>query len=109
MPSTMPTNSPGPPNSPGPAAKTTPTGNPRLAPHVRLAYDSARGGHVLLAPESVTRLNDTGAAIAALCDGTRSVEAIAAELRAQWSDVDLHEVRAFIERLRTLRCLRTRE
>ena len=34
---------------------------PRLAPHVRLTYDRARGRHVLLTPETVTVLNGTGA------------------------------------------------
>jgi pyrroloquinoline quinone biosynthesis protein D len=86
-----------------------PTGNPRLAPHVRLGFDSTRGTPVLLAPESVTTLNDTGAAIVRLCDGTRSVAEITDVLRGQWEDVDVKEVRAFIQRLGTLRCLRTRE
>ena len=43
---------------------------PRLAPHVRLAFDPARQRHVLLTPETVTVLNGTGAAILGLCDGT---------------------------------------
>ena len=85
---------------------TMPTSNPRLAPHVRLAYDKARGKPVLLAPESVTTLNDTGAAIAELCDGTRTVEQIAAALAERFDGVDEREVRAFIDRLAALRCLR---
>jgi pyrroloquinoline quinone biosynthesis protein D len=83
-----------------------PTSNPRLAPHVRLAYDKARGKPVLLAPESVTTLNETGAAVAELCDGTRSVEQITEALRERFADVDSAEVRAFIARLAALRCLR---
>jgi pyrroloquinoline quinone biosynthesis protein D len=86
-----------------------PTGNPRLAGGVRLGFDHARGGPVLLAPESVTRLNDSGAAIVRLCDGTRSVDQITDELRAQWDDVDVKEVRAFINRLGALHCLRIQE
>lgn len=84
----------------------TPVSNPRLAPHVRLAYDKSRGKPVLLAPESVTTLNDTGAAIARLCDGRHSVEAIVAELRDRYDGVDAAEVDAFIGRLAALRCLR---
>lgn len=84
---------------------TMPTGNPRLAPHVRLSFDSSRGTPVLLAPESVTTLNDTGAAIVRLCDGTRSVADIADQLLEQYEDVDVREVRAFIKRLGTLHCL----
>ncbi|MBO0803075.1 MAG: pyrroloquinoline quinone biosynthesis peptide chaperone PqqD [Nocardiopsaceae bacterium] len=85
----------------------TPTSSrPKLAPHVRLAYDKARGKPVLLAPESVTTLNETGAAIAGLCDGTRTVEQITAALADRFDDVDDGEVRAFIERLAAMRCLR---
>ena len=32
-----------------------------LAPHVRMTFDAARGQHVLLSPETVWVLNDTGA------------------------------------------------
>jgi pyrroloquinoline quinone biosynthesis protein D len=81
-------------------------GRPRLAPHVRLAYDRARGKPVLLAPESVTTLNETGAAIAELCDGTRTTAEITVALRDRFDDVDEGEVAAFIDRLAALRCLR---
>lgn len=73
---------------------------------MRLVYDTSRGRPVLLAPESVTTLNDTGAAIARLCDGDHSVEAIVAELRGQYERVRADEVEAFIGRLAALRCLR---
>jgi pyrroloquinoline quinone biosynthesis protein D len=82
---------------------------PRLAPHVRLAYEPARGKHVLLAPESVTTLNETGAAIAELCDGTRTVAEITAALRDRFDDVDDGEVQAFIDRLAALHCLRPQQ
>lgn len=82
------------------------TSNPELAPHVRLAYDKARGTQVLLAPESVTTLNDTGAAIARLCDGDHPVDAIVAELREQYADVRAGDVEAFLAKLSGLRCLR---
>ena len=85
---------------------TVPTSNPRLAPHVRLAYDKARGKPVLLAPESVTTLNETGAAIAELCDGTRTVREITAALRDRFDGVDEDEVVVFLERLAALHCLR---
>jgi pyrroloquinoline quinone biosynthesis protein D len=48
---------------------------------VRLTFDPARERHVLLAPERVSLLNGTGAAILCLCDGTRTVAEIVAELR----------------------------
>jgi pyrroloquinoline quinone biosynthesis protein D len=72
---------------------------PRLASHVRLTFDPARGRHVLLAPESVTVLNGTGATILGLCDGRRTVAEIVAELRGRYQGVPGDEVRDFLSRL----------
>ena len=72
---------------------------PRLAPHVRLTYDRARGRHVLLSPEAVTVLNGTGASILGLCDGRRTVAEILAELRGQYERVDEAEIGVFLDRL----------
>jgi pyrroloquinoline quinone biosynthesis protein D len=63
-------------------------GRPRLARHVRLRFDPARGQHVLLTPEAVTVLNGTGAAVLELCDGQRTVTEILAELRGRYAHVD---------------------
>jgi pyrroloquinoline quinone biosynthesis protein D len=43
----------------------------------RLDFDPVRQRHVLLYPEGAVLLNDTGAAILALCDGNRTVKEIA--------------------------------
>ena len=72
---------------------------PRLAPHVMLTFDQARGGHVLLTPETVTLLNDTGAAILELCDGERTVGEILTELRDRYNRVADDEVRLFLSGL----------
>jgi pyrroloquinoline quinone biosynthesis protein D len=69
---------------------------PRLAPHVRLTFDQARQGYVLLTPETVTLLNDTGAAILELCDGERTVSEILTELRDRYDRVADDEVRLFL-------------
>ena len=69
---------------------------PRLAPHVRLTFDQARRGYVLLTPETVTLLNDTGAAILELCDGERTVDEILTELRDRYDGVADDEVRLFL-------------
>jgi pyrroloquinoline quinone biosynthesis protein D len=69
---------------------------PHLAPHVRLTFDPARQRHVLLTPETVTLLNDTGAAILELCDGERTMREILAELRGRYDRVADDEVRAFL-------------
>jgi pyrroloquinoline quinone biosynthesis protein D len=72
---------------------------PRLAPHVRLTFDQARGGYVLLTPETVTLLNDTGAAILELCDGERTVGKVLTELRDRYDLVADDEVRLFLDDL----------
>jgi pyrroloquinoline quinone biosynthesis protein D len=78
---------------------------PRLARHVRLRFDPARGQHVLLTPEAVTVLNSTGAAVLGLCDGQRTVIEIVAELRGRYDHVDDAEVRLFLDRLAARRCV----
>lgn len=72
---------------------------PRLAPHVRLTYDRARGRHVLLTPETVTVLNGTGASILGRCDGRHTVGEIVAELRGEYKRVDEGEIGVFLDRL----------
>ena len=78
---------------------------PRLARHVRLRFDPARGRHVLLMPESVSGLNGSGAGDLELCDGQRTVAGIVAELRGRYEHVDDDEVRRFVDRLAARRCL----
>jgi len=46
----------------------------------RLQFDQVRQQRVLLYPEGVVLLNDTGAAILELCDGQRSIAEIATVL-----------------------------
>ena len=82
------------------------TSRPRLAPHVRLTFDPARGRHVLLTPETVTVLNATGATILGLCDGNRTVSEIVAELCGRYDRVDDAEVRSFLAGLAAAGCVR---
>jgi pyrroloquinoline quinone biosynthesis protein D len=58
-----------------------------------------REQQVLLAPEGVLVLNQTGATILGLCDGERTVVEIVEELRGQFSHVADDEVRDFLTRL----------
>jgi pyrroloquinoline quinone biosynthesis protein D len=83
----------------GPMRIDSDADRPRLAPHVRLTFDSARERHVLLAPETVSVLNDTGATILGLCDGERTVAEIVAELHRRYDRVVDDEVRHFLARL----------
>jgi len=46
---------------------------PQLWKLARLEYDPVRQRHVLLYPEGAVLLNDTGAAILELCNGSRTV------------------------------------
>lgn len=58
---------------------------PRLATGVRLREDRVRGGHHLLAPEHVLRVNASTAAILALCDGQRSLREIVDHLARDYA------------------------
>ena len=57
---------------------------PALWRLARLEFDPVRQQRVLLYPEGVVLLNDTGAAILDLCDGRRSIAEIATSLEARY-------------------------
>ena len=75
------------------------TNRPHLARQARMEWEPAREQHVLLAPEGVLVLNQTGATILGLCDGKRTVVEIVEELRDRYSHVADDEVRDFLARL----------
>jgi len=58
---------------------------PVLPRGVRLRFDPARGGHVLLAPERVVKLDDTAHAVVACVDGVRNLVDIAAQLAHEYA------------------------
>jgi pyrroloquinoline quinone biosynthesis protein D len=62
---------------------------PRLHPKARLQWDEVRQRVVLLYPEGLVALNATGAEILKLCDGTRSVTAVAATLRERYGAAEI--------------------
>jgi pyrroloquinoline quinone biosynthesis protein D len=62
----------------------TPASVPALWRLARLEFDPVRNQRVLLYPEGVVLLNDTGASILDLCDGQRSVADIAATLQERY-------------------------
>jgi pyrroloquinoline quinone biosynthesis protein D len=53
---------------------------PKLARRARLRFDRHEGCSMLIYPERGLMLNESAAAIARMCDGTRSVAAIVAAL-----------------------------
>lgn len=66
-----------------PAPKRTmigPASKPALPRHVKMRHDAARDRWTILAPERVFSPDAVAVAVLQLCDGARSVEAIAAEL-----------------------------
>lgn len=75
---------------------------PRLAPHVRMVYNKARGEYALLSPEAVIALNATGAAIVELCDAKRTIAEIRAELRGRYDQVNDSDVQRFVTDLVTM-------
>jgi pyrroloquinoline quinone biosynthesis protein D len=79
------------------------TNRPQLARQARLEWDPVRERQVLLAPEGVLVLNQTGAIILGLCDGERTVGEIVDELRGQYRRVVGDEVGDFLARLASRR------
>jgi len=62
---------------------------PALWKLARLEFDRVRDQHVLLYPEGVVLLNDTGTAILQLVDGRRSVADIAVALKQRYDCGDI--------------------
>lgn len=75
------------------------TARPRLWRLARLEFDPVRARRVLLYPEGAMLLNDTGAEILALCDGTRTVQEIATELGAKYETDVSADVAAYLGQL----------
>src|SRR5579864_4959043 len=75
------------------------TARPRLWRLARLDFDPVRNRRILLYPEGAMLLNDTGAEILALCDGTRTVGDIARELGAKYNADVAADVAAYLAQL----------
>ena len=72
---------------------------PRLWKFARVQFDEARQRNVLQYPEGAVLLNDTAAEILALCDGTRTLSEIAAELGKRYGSDVLEDVRSYLSQL----------
>jgi len=78
---------------------------PKLSPHALLRDDAERPGRsIAVLPERGVRINEAGREILALCDGARTADAVASELRARHADEphvfeDVHEFLDSMERL----------
>ena len=72
---------------------------PRLWRLARLNFDTVRQQHVLLYPEGAVMLNPTGAAILELCDGQRSIAAIAQILGERYNCDVIDDVTEYLSQL----------
>ncbi|MCT9932579.1 pyrroloquinoline quinone biosynthesis peptide chaperone PqqD [Planotetraspora sp. A-T 1434] len=73
---------------------------PALAPSVVLRYDAVREADLLIMPERVVVLNGQAASIVELCDGTRTVDEIVAELAGEFPEAPVaEEVPEFLGRV----------
>lgn len=62
-----------------------------------MRYDDVRGSHVLLLPERVVLLGESAHEILGLCEGTRTVDELVAELKRRYPEADLEaDVRDFL-------------
>ena len=76
-----------------------PSSVPTLWRLAKLDFDRVRQQHVLLYPEGAVMLNESGAAILELCDGCRSIGAIAQELGERYNCDVLADVTEYLSQL----------
>ncbi|MBO0741964.1 MAG: pyrroloquinoline quinone biosynthesis peptide chaperone PqqD [Hyphomicrobiaceae bacterium] len=62
-----------------------PTSVPALAQHVKMRHDNVRNRWLILAPERVFTPDAVAVAVLQLCDGTRSIEAVAVALEQTYN------------------------
>ena len=72
---------------------------PMLWRLARLDFNAVRQQHVLLYPEGAVLLNETGTAILELCDGQRTVSAIAEVLRERYQRDVTADVMEYLSQL----------
>lgn len=72
---------------------------PKLWRLARLDYDQVRQRPVLLYPEGAVLLNDTGAAILELCNGSRTVGEIVAILTERYQSDVSADVTEYLDRM----------
>jgi pyrroloquinoline quinone biosynthesis protein D len=86
-------------------ADRDPAARPRLTSRARLQYDAVRDKRVLLFPEGLLVLNETAAAVLALCDGEHSIADIVAELGTRYNRPVEEDVLSFLNRLTSKRLI----
>jgi pyrroloquinoline quinone biosynthesis protein D len=81
---------------------------PKLWRLARLDYDQVRQRPVLLYPEGAVLLNDTGAAILELCDGSRTVSEIVTILTERYHADVSADVTEYLDRMADRELVRAR-
>lgn len=77
---------------------------PRIGRGFRLQWEEVQNCHVLLYPEGMIRLNQSGGEILKRCDGERSVEAIVADIERAFTAEGLApDIAAFLTMARDKR------
>ena len=79
---------------------------PKLWRLARLEFDQVRQRPVLLYPEGAVLLNDSGAAILELCDGTRSVDQIISLLAERYQSDVSADVTEYLDQMVTRELVR---
>jgi len=75
---------------------------PKLPRHIKMRQDAARDRWIILAPERVFTPDPIAVAVLQLCDGSRSVDTIAAELAETYNapkDRILADITALLQEL----------
>jgi pyrroloquinoline quinone biosynthesis protein D len=80
-------------------SQLTATSVPRLWKLARLDYDTVRQRHILLYPEGAVLLNDTGAAILELCNGSRTIAEIVTILTERYHTDVGSDVAEYLEHM----------
>ncbi|GFO71514.1 pyrroloquinoline quinone biosynthesis protein D [Bathymodiolus japonicus methanotrophic gill symbiont] len=69
-----------------------------FSPMHRLQWEEAQQKDVILYPEGMVELNQSSAEILKLCDGTRNLDQIVADLEEKFSTTDLkNDITGFLE------------
>lgn len=72
-------------------SELTLTSVPKLAAGYRFQWEEVQQAYVLLYPEGMVQLNDTAAAVLALCDGQRNVQTLITDLERDYETEGLQE------------------
>lgn len=68
---------------------------PKVSPHAQLRFDEAEERTLAVLPERAVAMNESGREILSLCDGRRTIDGVASELRRRHPEVERVESFAY--------------